>query len=135
MLPASRFIVSLVQGHSISIAVFVNRTCWFWIKAMDVRNVFVFFMMVLAFTFNMMVLNFVLCFDFLHRSNCWSVHFSAIFAGAALLQVYYILNLSASIVGASAAIMGILVAVTTYQPLMNVRLLLIGNIKYGILQL
>jgi hypothetical protein len=39
------------------------------------------------------------------------------------------LNLSASIVGASAAIMGILVAVTTYQPLMNVRLLLIGNIK------
>jgi hypothetical protein len=42
---------------------------------------------------------------------------------------YYILNLSASIVGASAAIMGILVAVTTYQPLMNVRLLLIGNIK------
>jgi hypothetical protein len=37
------------------------------------------------------------------------------------------LNLSASIV-ASAAIMGILVA-TTYQPLMNVRLLLIGNIK------
>jgi membrane associated rhomboid family serine protease len=30
---------------------------------------------------------------------------------------YYILNLSASIVGASAAIMGILVAVTTYQPL------------------
>jgi membrane associated rhomboid family serine protease len=83
----------------------------------------------------MMVLNFVLCFDFLHRSNCWSVHFSAIFAGAALLQVYYILNLSASIVGASAAIMGILVAVTTYQPLMNVRLLLIGNIKYGILQL
>jgi membrane associated rhomboid family serine protease len=39
---------------------------------------------------------------------------------------YSILNLSASIVGASAAIMGILVAVTTYQPLMNVRLLLLG---------
>jgi hypothetical protein len=50
-----------------------------------------------------------------------------------LLQVqlvtgYYILNLSASC-RCSAAIMGILVAVTTYQPLMNVRLLLIGNIK------
>jgi membrane associated rhomboid family serine protease len=55
--------------------------------------------------------------------------FSAIFAGAAFVTGYYILNLSASIVGASAAIMGILVAVTTYQPLMNVRLLLIGNIK------
>jgi membrane associated rhomboid family serine protease len=51
--------------------------------------------------------------------NCWSVHFSAIF-GAAFVTGYYILNLSASIVGASAAIMGILVAVTTYQPLMNV---------------
>jgi hypothetical protein len=32
-----------------------------------------------------------------------------------LVTGYYILNLSASIVGASAAIMGILVAVTTYQ--------------------
>ncbi len=53
----------------------------------------------------------------------------AIFAGVAFVTGYYILNLSASIVGASAAIMGILVAVTTYQPLMNVRLLLIGNIK------
>jgi hypothetical protein len=51
------------------------------------------------------------------------------FAGAAFVTGYYILNLSA-IVGAS-AIMGILVAVTTYQPLMNVRLLLI---EYGILQ-
>jgi hypothetical protein len=37
---------------------------------------------------------------FLHRSNCWSVHFSAIFAGAAFVTGYYILNLSASIVGA-----------------------------------
>jgi hypothetical protein len=54
---------------------------------------------------------------------------SAIFAGIAFVGGYYILNLSASIVGASAAIMGILVAVTTYQPLMNVRLLLIGNVK------
>jgi hypothetical protein len=54
---------------------------------------------------------------------------SAIFAGISFVLGYYILNLSASIVGASAAIMAVLVAVTTYQPLMNVRLLLIGNIK------
>ncbi len=39
------------------------------------------------------------------------------------------MNLSASIVGASAAIMAVLVAATTYHPLMNVRLLLIGNVK------
>jgi hypothetical protein len=45
-------------------------------------------MMVLAFTFNMMVLNFpVLCFDFYTEAIVGSVHFSAIFAGAALLQV------------------------------------------------
>jgi hypothetical protein len=32
-------------------------------------------------------------------------------------------------VGASAAIMALLVATTTYQPLMEIRLLLIGNVK------
>jgi hypothetical protein len=33
-------LLNLVQGHSISpLGCFVNRT-WFWIKAMDVRNVF-----------------------------------------------------------------------------------------------
>lgn len=39
------------------------------------------------------------------------------------------MHLSGSIVGASAAIMAVLVAVTTYNPLMDVRLLLIGNVK------
>jgi hypothetical protein len=47
--------------------------------------------------------------------NCWSVHFSAIFAGAAFVTGY-IFNLSASIVGALCCDMEILVAVTTYQP-------------------
>jgi hypothetical protein len=54
---------------------------------------------------------------------------SSIFAGIAFVSGYYFLNISASIVGASAAIMAILVATTTYSPLMNVRLLLIGNVK------
>jgi membrane associated rhomboid family serine protease len=82
--------------------------------------------------FNMMVLNFSssLFLTFFTQKQLLGLYiFSAIFAGAAFVTGYYILNLSASIVGASAAIMGILVAVTTYQPLMNVRLLLIGNIK------
>jgi len=39
------------------------------------------------------------------------------------------MNIISPIVGASAAIMSILVATTTYQPLMNVRLLLVGNVK------
>ena len=82
--------------------------------------------------FNMMVLNFSssLFLTFFTQKQLLGLYiFSAVFAGAAFVTGYYILNLSASIVGASAAIMGILVAVTTYQPLMNVRLLLIGNIK------
>ncbi len=54
---------------------------------------------------------------------------SAVFAGIAFVSGFYFLNLSSSIVGASAAIMAILVATTTYYPLMNVRLLLIGNVK------
>ena len=54
---------------------------------------------------------------------------SAIFAGIAFVGINYYLNISYPIVGASAAIMAVLVATTTYQPLMNVRLLLIGNVK------
>jgi hypothetical protein len=93
-------------------------------------------MMVLAFTFNMMVLNFSssLFLTFLHRSNCWVCTFLVLFCRCSFFTGYYILNLSASIVGASAAIMGILVAVDL-SALMNVRLLLIGILNYGILQL
>ncbi|WP_269684024.1 rhomboid family intramembrane serine protease [Flavobacterium lacustre] len=82
--------------------------------------------------FNMLVLNF--------SGNLFLTYFtpkqflglyvlSAVFAGIAFVSGFYFLNLSSSIVGASAAIMAILVATTTYYPLMNVRLLLIGNVK------
>ena len=54
---------------------------------------------------------------------------SAIFAGIAFVAGYFLLDLNSSIVGASAAIMAVLVATTTYHPLMNLRLLLIGNVK------
>lgn len=82
--------------------------------------------------FNMIILNFASSFflTFFTQKQFLGLYvLSAIFAGICFVVGYYILNLSASIVGASAAIMGILVAVTTYQPLMNVRLLLIGNVK------
>lgn len=82
--------------------------------------------------FNMVVLNFSssLFLTFFTEKQLLGLYIlSAIFAGIAFVTGYFILNLSASIVGASAAIMGVLVAVTTYQPLMNVRLLLIGNVK------
>lgn len=82
--------------------------------------------------FNMVVLNFSssLFLTFFTQKQLFGLYIlSAIFAGLAFVMGYYLLNLSGSIVGASAAIMGVLVAVTTYQPLMNVRLLLIGNVK------
>lgn len=82
--------------------------------------------------FNMMVLNFssTLFLTFFTPKQYFGLYIlSAVFAGIAFVVGYYFLNLDASIVGASAAIMAILVATTTYHPLMNVRLLLIGNVK------
>jgi hypothetical protein len=78
----------------------------------------------------MMVLNFPVLFDFF----CWGLYILVLFCRCGFVTGYYILNLR-FYCGVSAAIMGILVAVTTYQPLMNVRLLLIGILNYGILQL
>jgi membrane associated rhomboid family serine protease len=82
--------------------------------------------------FNMVILNFSssLFLTFFTQKQYLGLYLlSVIFAGFAFVLSYFILNTSASIVGASAAIMAILVAVTTYQPLMAVRLMLIGNVK------
>ncbi|WP_417939738.1 rhomboid family intramembrane serine protease [Flavobacterium sp. RS13.1] len=82
--------------------------------------------------FNMMVLNFAsqLFLTFFTQKQYLGLYIlGAVFAGIAFALSYYFLNISAPIVGASAAIMAILVAATTYQPLMDVRLLLIGNVK------
>ena len=82
--------------------------------------------------FNMMVLNFAsqLFLTFFTQKQYLGLYIlAAVFSGTVFALSYYFLNYSASIVGASAAIMAILVATTTYQPLMNVRLLLIGNVK------
>ena len=82
--------------------------------------------------FNMVVLNFAsnLFLTFFTQKQYLGLYIlSAIFSGLIFVLSFYFLNYSASIVGASAAIMAILVATTVYQPLMNVRLLLIGNVK------
>ncbi|MEO8533010.1 MAG: rhomboid family intramembrane serine protease [Flavobacterium sp.] len=82
--------------------------------------------------FNMMVLNFAsnLFLTFFTQKQYLGLYIlSAVFSGAVFVLTYYFLGYSSSIVGASAAIMAILVATTTYQPLMNVRLLLVGNVK------
>ncbi|WP_163399031.1 rhomboid family intramembrane serine protease [Flavobacterium fluviatile] len=82
--------------------------------------------------FNMMVLNFAsqLFLTFFTQKQYLGLYIlGAIFSGIVFALSFYFLGNPASIVGASAAIMAILVAATTYQPLMNVRLLLIGNVK------
>lgn len=82
--------------------------------------------------FNMIVLNFSgsLFLTFFTQKQYLGLYIlSAIFAGIVFVVSYYFMNINTAIVGASAAIMAILVAVTTYQPLMQVRMLLIGNIK------
>jgi hypothetical protein len=65
------------------------------------------------------------CFDqfVLHLLFCKS------FAGFCFVLSFYLLGQSSTMVGSSAAIMALLVATTTYQPLMDIRLLLIGNVK------
>ncbi|TRX36540.1 rhomboid family intramembrane serine protease [Flavobacterium sp. ZT3R18] len=82
--------------------------------------------------FNMMVLNFAssLFLTFFNPKQYLGLYIlSAIFAGLIFTLGFNLMHLSGAVVGASAAIMAILVAVTTYSPLMNVRLLLIGNVK------
>jgi membrane associated rhomboid family serine protease len=82
--------------------------------------------------FNMMVLNFTsrLFLTFFTQKQYLGLYFlSAIFASIIFVLSFYLLGKSSLMVGASAAIMALLVASTTYQPLMEVRLLLIGNVK------
>ncbi|MGL2994777.1 rhomboid family intramembrane serine protease [Flavobacterium sp. TSSA_36] len=54
---------------------------------------------------------------------------SALFSGIVFVLSYYFMQYNSLIVGASAAIYAILVATTTYQPLMEVQLLLFGRVK------
>jgi hypothetical protein len=80
----------------------------------------------------MMVLNFAsrLFLTFFTQKQYLGLYLlSAIFAGLCFVGSFYVLHKSSAMVGASAAIMALLVATTTYQPLMNIRLMLIGNVK------
>lgn len=82
--------------------------------------------------FNMMVLNFSsrLFLTFFTQKQYLGLYLlSAIFSGLCFVLSFYFLHQTSNMVGASAAIMALLVATTTYQPLMEIRLLLIGNVK------
>ena len=84
--------------------------------------------------FNMIVLNFAgrIFLTFFTQKQLLGLYLlSGIFAGLAFAFIYKILSVgsNSAIVGASGAIMSVLVATATYAPFMNLRLLLIGNVK------
>ncbi len=54
---------------------------------------------------------------------------SAIFSGLVFVLTFYLTGSAGNMVGASGAIMAVLLAATTYQPLMSIRLMLIGYVK------
>lgn len=82
--------------------------------------------------FNMMILHFAsrLFLIFFTQKQYIGLYFlGAIFSGIVFALSSFFLGFNFIIVGASAAIMSILVAATTYQPLMDLRIPLIGNVK------
>lgn len=82
--------------------------------------------------FNMMVLHFAsrLFLTFFTQKQYLGLYIlSAIFSGIIFVLAFYFLGMNSILIGASAAVIAILVAVTTYQPLMDIRLLLIGNVR------
>jgi membrane associated rhomboid family serine protease len=86
--------------------------------------------------FNLLMLNFVgkLFTTFFTQKQLLNLYMvSAIFAGLLYISCYMVFpalsRSDANLVGASGAIMAILVATATYQPMMEIRVLLIGNVK------
>jgi membrane associated rhomboid family serine protease len=84
--------------------------------------------------FNMIILNFTgrIFMTFFSQKQFLGLYLLAgIFSGLIFILFYsfFMLGQNSAIVGASGAIMAILVATATYSPLMNLRLLLIGNVK------
>lgn len=82
--------------------------------------------------FNMMVLHFSgrLFTTFFTERQLFGLYIlGGIFSGIVFFLIYSLLGVSSILVGASGAIMGILVATAVYSPHMIVRLALIGNVK------
>ena len=82
--------------------------------------------------FNMLMLHFVSRFflTFFTEKQYFTVYLlGGTFAGLAFLTIYYFFGITTPIVGASGAIMTMLVAATVYSPYYIVRIPLIGNIK------
>jgi membrane associated rhomboid family serine protease len=134
------FLVSLIFFYQFSIGVFDFPN---WIALSSEPSVFIlkpwafltyafFHNTFLDLLINMVLLNFAsyLFLTFFSAKQYLGLYvLSAIFAGLIFAVGFNLMHLSGAIVGASAATMAVLAAVTTYSPLMDVRLLLIGNVK------
>jgi membrane associated rhomboid family serine protease len=91
---------------------------------------------ILHILFNLIMLNFAgrLFLIFFNPKQLLSLYFvGSLFAGFVFLLSYLffpaLANINTALVGASASVMAILFATVTYSPLMNIRLLLFGNVK------
>ena len=91
---------------------------------------------ILHILFNLIMLNFAgrLFLIFFNQKQLLSLYFvGSLFAGIVFLLSYMffpaLANVNTSLVGASASVMAILFASVSYSPLMNIRLLLFGNVK------
>ena len=91
---------------------------------------------ILHILFNLIMLNFAgrLFLIFFNQKQLLSLYFvGSLFAGFVFLLSYMffpaLANVNTKLVGASASVMAILFATVTYSPLMNIRLLLFGNVK------
>jgi len=135
------FLVSLIFFYRFYIGIF-NYPSWLALSSDSTRSL-IFPWTFLSYSFlhgsllhlifNLIVLNFSgrLFLTFFSEKQLFGVYvLGAIFSGLFFVLVYCIFPLgNALLVGASASIMAILFATATYSPLMNVRLLLIGNVK------
>lgn len=86
--------------------------------------------------FNMLVLNFAsrLFLTYFSQRQLFSLYIlSAMFAAIVYIVCYYIFpslrQFQTTMVGASGAVMAIFIATATYVPLMEVRLMFLGNVK------
>ena len=91
---------------------------------------------ILHILFNLIMLNFAgrLFLIFFNQKQLLSLYFvGSLFAGFVFLLSYMffpaLANVNTVLVGASASVMAILFATVTYSPLMNIKLLLFGNVK------
>ncbi len=87
---------------------------------------------ILHLLFNMIMLNFAgrLFLTFFTQKQFLGVYIlGGFFAGILYLVSYFVLNHEAQLIGASGAIMAVMIAVAVYAPLYEIRLLLIGRVK------